>query len=236
MDPKEAQKIKDKMLEYLYRDNDGVLSRYGEMIEIGTELKCDEETARMLAMALHSDGLIQMVDPYTAEAFMTDKGYKYLQNLFIGASRDMKAFAPEHPGLNKLGDSKIPEKPRTIPGKVILVVDDDPSVIEGMKRILNDMGYVTDWAEDGLAGLNKAFILNPSLIFLDVNMPTTDGTGVYQRLRQDPRTAEIPVVFLTGNAPDTLKNRITPGQATYYIQKPASLDLIRETIRRVMPG
>src|SRR5437870_2817033 len=147
MDQGKAQTLKDKMLEYLYRDNDGVITRYGDMIEIGMELKLDEETAKSIALALHSEGLIQMVDPYTAEAYMTESGLNHLESLFIGTSRDMKKFEPSNPGLTQLGNAQFPDRPRTaIPGKVILVVDDDPAVVEGMRRILNAMGYVTDSA------------------------------------------------------------------------------------------
>jgi CheY-like chemotaxis protein len=237
MDLEQARILKDKMLEFLYRDNDGILARYGDMIEIGMELKCDEDTSRSLALALHSDGFIQMVDPYTAEAYMTESGLKHLQAIYIGTSRDMKKFEPRNPGLTKLGDAQDPKRPRTtIPGKVILVVDDDPSVIEGMQRILNGMGYVMDSAQDGLAGLNKALMINPALIFLDVNMPAAEGTSVYDRLRREANTSEIPVVFVTGNEPDLLKSRITPGPSTFYLQKPVSLDLIRDTIRKIFDG
>jgi CheY-like chemotaxis protein len=237
MNQEETQKLKDKMLEFLYRDNDGVLARYGDMVEIGMELKCDENTARSLGLALHSDGLIQMVDPYTAEAYMTENGLKHLQNLFIGTSRDMKKFEPKNPGLTKLGAAEDPKRPRTtVPGKVILIVDDDQAVIDGMQRILNGMGYVTDWALDGQAGLNKAFIVNPALIFLDVQMPAVEGTGTYDGLRKDPRTSEIPVVFITGTSPDQVSARIQAGPRTFYLQKPVSLDLIRETISKIFKG
>src|SRR5882762_6644151 len=106
MEQDKARKLKNKMLEYLYRDNDGVLSRYGDMVEIGMELKCDEGTAKSLAMSLHSDGFIQMVDPYTSEAYMTESGMTHLESLFIGTSRDMKSFEPSNPGLKKLGDAQ----------------------------------------------------------------------------------------------------------------------------------
>ena len=57
-----------------------------------------------------------------------------------------------------------PDRPRTtIPGKVILVVDDDPAVIEGMQRILNGMGYVTDSALDGLAQPSKKIDSDPEV-------------------------------------------------------------------------
>jgi CheY-like chemotaxis protein len=234
MDQTQAQQLKGKMLEYLFRDNDGVISRYGDMVEIGLELKLDEDTARTLALSLHSEGLIQMVDPYTAEAYMTETGLKHLQSLFIGTTEGMKSFEPKKPGLTKLGNAQEPDRPRTtIPGKVILVVDDDPAVIEGMKRILNGMGYVMDFAMDGIAGLNKALIINPALIFLDVTMPSAEGTSVYTRLRQEAKTSEIPVVFVTGSQQEEVNSRIAAGPRTYYLQKPVSLSLVKDTIRKV---
>jgi CheY-like chemotaxis protein len=237
VDQEKAKKLKNKMLEYLYRDNDGVPSRYADMIEIGMELKCDEETAKMLAMSLHAEGYIQLIDPWSSDAYMTERGLKYLQSLFIGTSREMKTFEPRTPGLVHLRNPQTPDRPRkAIPGKVILVVDDDARVVESMRNLLQDMGYVVDTAMDGNAGLTKAIMIHPALIFLDVNMPAMEGTSVYDRLRQDVLAAEVPVVFLTGTTTEEVQSRITPGPHTYYLQKPVSIELFRETIRKVFPA
>src|SRR5882672_9621702 len=98
MDQDKARKLKNKMLEFLYRDNDGVPSRYADMAEIGMELKCDEETAKTLTLSLHAEGLIQMIDPWSFDAYLTEPGLKHLRSLFIGTSREMKSFEPRTPG------------------------------------------------------------------------------------------------------------------------------------------
>jgi CheY-like chemotaxis protein len=234
MDQEKANKLKNKMLEFLYRDNDGVLLRNADMVEIGMELKCDEETAQLLARSLHADGFIQLIDPWSFDAFLTERGLKHLQTLFIGTSREMKSFEPRTPGLTHLRNTRLPERPRrSIPGKVILLVDDDPMVIEGMRSILQEMGYVVDSANDGATGLMKATLLRPALILLDVNMPAMEGTSVYENLREKDDLVDVPVVFLTGTSPEDLSKRITPGPNTYHLQKPVSIELFRETIRKV---
>jgi CheY-like chemotaxis protein len=234
MDQENARKLKDKMLEFLYRDNDGVLLRNADMVEIGLELKCDEETSQLLARALHSDGLIQLIDPWSFDAYLTEQGLKHLQTLFIGTSRSMKSFEPRSPGLKQLRNTRAPERPRkSIPGKVILVVDDDVMVIELMRNILQDMGYVMDSATDGESGLKKATLIHPSLIFLDVCLPEMGGTSVYELLRKEESLTDVPVVFLTGTCPEEVSQQVTACADTYYLQKPVSIDLFRETISKV---
>lgn len=233
MDQNESKDLKVKMLQLLYRDSDGNLNYTADMLEIGAELKCDEEISKSLTMQLHSEGFIQMVDVWDFLANMTEEGLNHLESFFIGTSRSMKSFEPSNKGLKRLDKVPSDGHKRAIPGKVILVVDDDKAVLDGMKRALQTIGYVTDTASDGKDGLAKAAVLKPCVIFLDVNMPEMDGTGVYDRLRKEAGTAEIPVIFLTANNPEHINERITAGNDTYYLQKPVSVALIKETLKNI---
>ncbi len=79
----------------------------------------------------------------------------------------------------------------------ILVIDDEPSVGDIMRRYLAKEGYRTEIARGGKEGLRLAKELRPDAITLDVMMPDMDGWAVLSRLKSDPDLADIPVVMLT---------------------------------------
>ncbi|HEY6041365.1 MAG TPA: response regulator, partial [Anaerolineae bacterium] len=79
----------------------------------------------------------------------------------------------------------------------LLVVDDDPNVIEMVRQLLEGSSYRLETAADGQAALDAISKAKPDAILLDLLMPHVDGFTVIERLRQDPETASIPVVVLT---------------------------------------
>ena len=79
----------------------------------------------------------------------------------------------------------------------LLIVDDVASNVELLVRLLEPMGHELLVASDGLAALALATRAKPDLILLDVMMPRMDGLTVCRRLKQTPRLAEIPVLFIT---------------------------------------
>jgi CheY-like chemotaxis protein len=80
----------------------------------------------------------------------------------------------------------------------ILIVDDYPGARYLRSRILSDGGYEVLEAGTGTDALKMARTLKPSLILLDVNLPDISGLEVCERLKQDPETALIPVIQITG--------------------------------------
>jgi DNA-binding response OmpR family regulator len=84
-----------------------------------------------------------------------------------------------------------PERP------LVLVVDDDKDIRELVALRLMRSSYRVVTARDGEEALEKALELRPELIVLDVNMPGPDGFETSRRLRADPRTSHVPIVFLT---------------------------------------
>ncbi len=78
----------------------------------------------------------------------------------------------------------------------VLVVDDDPSIVELVVLALEDEGYRVQHAVDG-AALRLAQEEPPDLILLDYMMPGMDGGEVSRRLRADPRTAAVPIVMMS---------------------------------------
>ncbi len=82
--------------------------------------------------------------------------------------------------------------------KKILVVDDEPSVVTYLEALLQDNGYETVSASDGLEGMEKARKEKPDLITLDISMPKESGVRFYRDLRGDAELAGTPVVIVTG--------------------------------------
>jgi CheY-like chemotaxis protein len=80
----------------------------------------------------------------------------------------------------------------------ILVVDDEPESIDFIVSILEDNGYDYITAVDGEEGLRQAGIEKPDLILLDLIMPEKSGILMFQELKKDPETRDIPVIVVSG--------------------------------------
>ena len=85
-------------------------------------------------------------------------------------------------------------------GSLILAVDDTPSDLELFATILEREGYSLALAKDGLQALDIAAKEKPDLILLDILMPGMGGLETCRRLKADPATRDIPVIFVTANA------------------------------------
>ena len=82
--------------------------------------------------------------------------------------------------------------------KTILVVDDEPDIVEMLEETLTEIGYEVITAQDGKDALRKVKLLKPDLLILDVNIPKMDGSQVALELRKNESTKTLPVIFLTG--------------------------------------
>jgi DNA-binding response OmpR family regulator len=89
----------------------------------------------------------------------------------------------------------------------VLLVEDDPSVLEMYRLKLELDGYRVNTALDGEDGLRKAGELQPDIIFLDIRLPKIDGLEVLRKLRMEDRTREIPVIILSNYDEDDLVAR-----------------------------
>ena len=81
----------------------------------------------------------------------------------------------------------------------ILIVDDEPDVRHILRRIFEKAGYEITEAIHGAAALGELDGELPDLVVTDLMMPVMDGNELVKALRNDPRTAKIPIVSLTGN-------------------------------------
>lgn len=117
-----------------------------------------------------------------------------------------------------------------MPGKTILIVDDTPANIAAALAILKDL-YRTKVATSGAKALEHAGAADkPDLILLDVTMPDMDGYEVCGRLKADPKTASIPVVFLTARTEAEDEAKGFELGAVDYIHKPFNPTVVRARV------
>jgi diguanylate cyclase (GGDEF)-like protein len=116
----------------------------------------------------------------------------------------------------------------------ILVVDDDPDILQFVQMNLELDGFRVDVADGGQAALEKAAERPPDLMLLDIMMPEIDGLTVLRRMRSDPSTASVPVIILTARslAEDRVKG-LDLG-ADDYITKPFDLEELVARVRTVL--
>lgn len=106
-----------------------------------------------------------------------------------------------------------------LPG-TILVVDDNPTNIQVLFDVLSEMGYRVAIAKSGEAALQRLQSYHPDIILLDVMMPGIDGFETCQRLKVDPATRDIPVIFMTALSDSVDKVKGLSLGAVDYITKP----------------
>ncbi|MBK9714691.1 MAG: response regulator [Kouleothrix sp.] len=113
----------------------------------------------------------------------------------------------------------------------ILVVDDEPSIVDVLTRFLTREGYGVVTASNGREALERVQLEQPDLILLDVTMPEIDGFTVCQRLKEDERTALIPITMLTGLDDREHRTRGIEAGADDFLTKPFEQSILRARIR-----
>ena len=116
-------------------------------------------------------------------------------------------------------------------GKPILVVDDDPFILEFLKAVLEASGYTVVTASDGREALHRLESGKPGLILLDMAMPILDGRGFLQEMRHGS-ALEAPVVVMT--AMDDARRLARDLKAEGWLQKPFDLDALLNTVERLL--
>jgi len=116
----------------------------------------------------------------------------------------------------------------------ILVVDDDIDVADTIHRSLINKGHSVKVVYNGVEALEAVKLNSPDLIVLDVIMPFMDGIEVCRRLRQDPQTTHIPIIFLT--AMDRLDDKLEgfDAGADDYVTKPFDIQELEVRARAVL--
>ncbi len=114
-----------------------------------------------------------------------------------------------------------------MPMPTVLVVEDDPTILQLLEVNFEMEGFTVLRAEDGEIGLEQARVGSPDIIVSDVMMPNMSGLEMVQALKASPATASIPVILLSAKAQgDDVRQGIDAG-ADDYVTKPFEpLDLI----------
>jgi putative two-component system response regulator len=113
----------------------------------------------------------------------------------------------------------------------ILVVDDDPLIVDVLTRFLSREGYSVVTAQNGIEALERVRFDQPDLILLDVTMPEMDGFTACRRLKDDERTALIPITMLTGLDDREHRTRGIEAGADDFLTKPFEHSILRARIR-----
>lgn len=116
----------------------------------------------------------------------------------------------------------------------ILAVDDDNGVLETLGRVLRHEGYDVTLVNSGMQAYAELAKRIPDLIILDIIMPEVDGITICRRLREDPRTIALPVLFLTakGSTEDVVAG--LDAGADDYVIKPFELAELRARIAALL--
>jgi CheY-like chemotaxis protein len=119
-------------------------------------------------------------------------------------------------------------------GRSVLIVDDDETLIKSVRPILVHQGYFVLTAGNGEDGLTISRRQKPDLIFLDVIMPGMKGREVCKKLKADPETKNIPVVFLTAkDSPDDIAAEMAVGAAA-HLTKPVEPKKLMTMIDKII--
>jgi len=113
----------------------------------------------------------------------------------------------------------------------VLVVEDEPGLVEALRKSLEDEGYAVDTAEDGEEGLYKASVWEYDVVVLDIMLPQRDGWEVLRGIR---RSKKIPVLMLT--ARDTVEDRVRglDNGADDYLVKPFDMGELHARLRALI--
>jgi CheY-like chemotaxis protein len=114
-------------------------------------------------------------------------------------------------------------------GRVIVVVDDDQALCELLEVILGLLGAKVIATGDSVHAAQMVAYIQPDLVLLDVDMPIVDGWEVARRLRDNPLTAAIPFMFVTGTS-RIVPSRATSAGAAGVVPKPFDPELLETTI------
>ncbi len=118
----------------------------------------------------------------------------------------------------------------------ILIVDDSPTQLLSLKRIVEKLGHGVLTAADGAAGVEIAKREIPDLILMDVVMPNLNGFQATRTIARDAKTSHIPVILVTTKGQDTDKVWGMRQGAKAYVTKPIDEKALAQTIRTILPA
>ena len=113
----------------------------------------------------------------------------------------------------------------------VLVIDDNTKILFAFDILLKKEGCLSIQATSGREGLKQIAQHQPNAVFLDVSLPDTDGISILQQIKES--YPDLPVVIITGHGSEKLRERVTRYGAEAYLEKPLSLEKIREILTQL---
>jgi DNA-binding response OmpR family regulator len=117
----------------------------------------------------------------------------------------------------------------------ILIVDDEPPILDLVRFTLEDAEVRVVEASDGVEALALARRLRPDLILLDVHMPRLDGLEACRQIRRDPALARTPIIMLTAAGQEADRARGREAGADEYLTKPFSPLALLALVEALVP-
>ena len=118
--------------------------------------------------------------------------------------------------------------------KTILAVDDSSSIRQLLSSTLTGCGYTVVEAVDGQDGLEKLAVGTADLIITDLHMPNMDGIGLIQGVRRNAACRFVPIIMLTTEHQETMRQAGAAAGATAWLTKPFKPEELLMVIRKVM--
>ena len=115
--------------------------------------------------------------------------------------------------------------------KTILIIEDEKAIQNIIKAFIEDAGYTTVLADDGLEGIEQFHKCSPDLVLLDLMLPKIDGFAVCELIRKE---SSIPVIMLTARDDDDSQIKGFDALADDYITKPFTMPLVMRRIEAVL--
>lgn len=118
--------------------------------------------------------------------------------------------------------------------KRVLLIEDEPNIIEAISFILSRDGFTVHTHENGDTAMAKVLALPPDLIILDVMLPGRSGFDILQDLRADPISEKIPVMMLTARGQTKDREMALRLGANHFMTKPFSNAEVRDNVRSLL--
>jgi len=118
---------------------------------------------------------------------------------------------------------------------LVFVVDDDETIRYSLERYLTKLGWDVKAIANGFEVLMLCLYLKPDLILSDIRMPKLDGISLLQGLKNNPATAQVPVIFMSAYASDEIMEQARNLGAQFFLIKPFANDYLYQVIRRALP-
>ena len=131
----------------------------------------------------------------------------------------------------------MPNATRERSGHTLLYVEDDLSSLALVEAILSSTpDRRVLFAVQGRLGLELARVHRPDLVLLDLRLPDIPGEEVLRRLRDDPRTASLPVLVVSSDAGSQVADRLLAAGASAFLGKPLDVEAFLEAVERLLPA